>query len=68
MSKYIVSIILVSSVLTGINIIPVITTNLTAQEQFDQQRSWELIAQADKGHPVDSVDDETLRAGEGRQR
>ncbi len=67
MSKYIVSIILASSVLTGINVIPGITSNFTAQEQlqFDQQKSWELIAQGDE--PEDKEEDETLTPGEERR-
>ncbi|WP_426562041.1 hypothetical protein [Dapis sp. BLCC M172] len=63
MSKYIVSIILISSVLTGLNMIPAITSNLTAQEQFYQQRSWKLIAQADQEDPKD---DEDITPGKGR--
>jgi len=47
MYKYILSIILVSSLLTGVSITPEITSNLTALEQlqFQQQKSLQLIAQ-----------------------
>ena len=51
MAKCIVSIILTTSVLTGLNIIPAIKSNFTAQKQlqFAQQESWELlIAQTDE--------------------
>ncbi|MGD1715605.1 hypothetical protein ACP6PK_19815 [Dapis sp. BLCC M172] len=43
--------------------IPAITSNLTAQEQFYQQRSWKLIAQADQEDPKD---DEDITPGKGR--
>ena len=64
MSKYIVSIILVSSVLTGLNMIPAITSNFTAQEQLklDRQRPWEVIARADQ------TDEDNITAGEERDR
>ncbi|MEB3341704.1 hypothetical protein [Okeania sp.] len=51
MAKCIVSIILTTSVLTGLNIISAVKSNFIAQKQlqFDQQESWELlIAQTDE--------------------
>ncbi|MEM1170701.1 MAG: hypothetical protein AAGJ08_16865 [Cyanobacteria bacterium P01_H01_bin.35] len=66
MSKYIVSIILVSSVLTGVSIIPAITNNFTAQEklQFDGQKQLQLIAQADD--EADPGEEGNIRPGESR--
>lgn len=66
MTKYIVSIILVSSVLTGINMIPAITSNFTAKEQLqlDQQSSWQLIARADETE----TDEEHITPGKSRDR
>ena len=63
MYKYIFSIIFVSSVLTGLNIILGITTNLTHIEQLqsEQKRPLELVAcqpeaKADSGEEITSED------------
>ena len=63
MYKYVFSIIFVSSVLTGLNIIPGITTNLTHIEQLqsEQKRPLEPVvcqseAKADSGEGLTSGD------------